>query len=564
MCRIDERVYVRTDGHKSVFQDTTLCERGRQRKQACSDARVRRTEYPDPTSSPMASSPLTPTYNTRARRPSVSSRPSTRDGPITSLRPEIHIEIGSKKGKGKSYVPTVSITTGKAKRASTGSTSGSEASHTVRTGYPDISPPPLGSSHGGLRPRNSKQRNPPSDESFSGSSRVPSLYQTSDGYDSPSLATTTTGASSGHAPIIHNGARHLPSSANTTYGYSGSPASPYLTTEFKPSSTFNETADHDYRNSSTYASEIVGRDEDRQRRREEQRRRQEALDRDYAASAVREENQKHVRFEKTRKEQPTQKSFTAHERRRAEEHEELRQRKQQQQEEQAAREAAAKEAAANRSKPTTTHTKSRGASAQMTAAQAAEQQHLVAAEAYQMAQERMKTEAMEREEQRLQQSLSLQQRQQDPGYYDPRGERTTVQQPPISRRRSQSNQPRPDLGRRTNTRGPPPPAYYNAAPDTNLPPARERRSSLSHGAGHNPFASPPAAAAPVGDPWDTRAMGQALPGHAQGYAQGQGQGQGQALPTARGPQVGHNFPPQQATRRMTQALYDDEETYRRR
>lgn len=561
MCRIDERVYVRTDGHQSVFQDTTLCDRGRRRGKTCSDARVRRTEYPDPTSTPMESSPITPTYTTRARRPSVSSRPSTRDGPITSLKPEIHIEIGSKKGKGKSYVPTVSITTGKSKRSSTGSTSGSEASHAVRTGYPDISPPPLEPNHGGLRPRFSQQRNVSSDESFTGSSHVPSLYQTSDGYDSPSLATTTTGASSSHHPIIHNGARHVPSPANTTRGHAGSPASPYRTTEFKPSSHFDETPARDDRNASTYAPEILGRDEDRQRRRAEEKRRQEALDREYAASTMREENQKHVRFEKSRSEQPAQKSFTAHERRRTEEHEHLRQRKKQQ-EEQAAKEAAAKEAAAKRSKPTASHTKPRRASVQMTAAQAAEQQHLVAAEAYQMEQERRKAEAIEREEQRLQQAPSLQQRQQDPSYYDLRGERVTqppIQPPPIIRRPSQSNQTRPDLGRRPSARDPqhdrrqPPVAYFNNNTTQGLPQARERRLSV----GHNPFAPPPAAAAAVVDPWDHRAMGQALPT--------QGQGQGQSLPAARGPQVGHNFPqPQQASRRMNQAFYDEEEKYRRR
>lgn len=283
MCRIDERVYVRADGHESVFQDTALCERGRRRGKTCSDAKVRRTEYPDPTSSPMASSPITPTYNTRTRRPSVSSRPSTRDGSINSLKPEIHIEIGSK-GKGKSYVPTVSITTRKGKRLSTGSTSGSDASHAVRTGYPDVSPPPLEASHGTLRPQYAQQRHPSSDESFTGSSRVPSLYQTSDGYDTPSLVTTTTGASSDRRPIIHHGTR----------GRADSPASPYLTTEFKPSSNFDETLARDQRNASNYAPEITGRDEDRQRRRAEEKRRQEALDREYAASMMREENQKRV------------------------------------------------------------------------------------------------------------------------------------------------------------------------------------------------------------------------------------------------------------------------------
>lgn len=573
MCRIDERVYVRTDGHESVFQDTVMCERGRSRGKMCSDARTRRTTYPDPTSSPVASSPVTPAYNTRTRRPSTSSRPSTRDGPITSIGNEIHIEIGSKKGKGKSYMPTVSITTGKAKRSSTGSTSGSEPSHTVRTGFPDMSPPPLEPNRGGLRPRLREQRLPSSDESFSGSSRVPSLYRTSDDYDTPSLVTTTTGASSVNQPIIHNGPRrHVPSPIDSTRGHSSSPSSPYRTTEFKPSKVLDETPARAERNrhDSSYAPEILGRDEDRQRRRDEKRR-QEALDRDLAASVMHDENQKHVRFESRTKlqagEQPKN-SFAAHEARRQGKKD---------QEARASKEAEAKEASSKRSTPSASSRRPRRESVQLTAAQAAEQQHLVAAEAYQMQQERIKAEAIEREEgtQRIvqhttrqnRQPISLQEQQQDLGYYDPRGERTTSQpsgQTPIIRRPSQSGQQRPELGRRSSTRESnapriredrrqPPVAYYNSVPlQPNLPSARERRPSLSHAT--NPFAPP----TPTTDPWDHRNVRDALPG--------------QTLPSARTPQVGHNFPqPQQASQRMNQAIYPgafetdlEDDKYRRR
>ncbi|KAH6611839.1 hypothetical protein C7974DRAFT_85623 [Boeremia exigua] len=563
MCRIDERVYVRTDGHRSVFQDKTLCEKGRRHGKMCSDPKVRRTEYQDPTSSPMASSPVTPSYNTRTRRPSVSSRPSTRDGPIESLKPGIHIEIGAKKGKGKSYLPTVSITTGKTKRTSTGSASGSDASHTVRTGYPDISPPPLDSNHGRLHPSFGQQWNPSSDESFVGSSRVPSLYD----YDSPSLVTATTGTSSGNHPIIHNGARRAPTQTDTTRGHTASPASPYHTTEFVPSATFQDTSartERDQRHASSYAPEITGRDEDRQRRRDENKRRQEALDREVAANLVREENLKKVRFEtdrpKHRADERAQNNFAAHEQRRTDDRERLRQQKKEQEaraakeaaaKEAAAREAAAREAAAKRSK--TSATKPRRGSVQMTASQAAEQQHLVKAEVIQMQQERLKAEAIEREEQRQHQALlqqqrqppSLQERQLDPGYYDPRAGRPTppTTQPPIIRRPSQSNQPRPDIPRRLSThnalapqprteRRQAPLAYYNNT--TALPQAREHRPSSSHA--NNPFAAP--APAPA-DPWDVRNVRS-------------------ALPNARGPQLGHNFPAQQATHRMNQAFYQGE------
>ncbi|KAJ8106115.1 hypothetical protein OPT61_g9755 [Boeremia exigua] len=307
MCRIDERAYVRSDGHESVFQDNVLCEKGRQRGRMCSDARVRRTEYPDPTSSPIASSPLTPSANTRPRRPSTSGRPSTREGPITSLTPEIHIELGSKKGKGKGYI---SITTGKSKRLSTSSTSGSDASHTVRTGYPNISPPPLDSGYGVLRPGYS-QRNPSSDESFASSSRG---YRPSDDYDTPSLVTTTTEASSGNHPIIHNNARQRVSKIDTTRGPSDSLPSPYRLTEFAPRDV-------------SYAPEITGRDEDRQRRRDEQKKRQEAADREAAVNKAREENLKKVRFETDRATHRAEKrgenNFAAHEKRRAEDRERL-------------------------------------------------------------------------------------------------------------------------------------------------------------------------------------------------------------------------------------------------
>jgi hypothetical protein len=115
------------------------------------------------------------------------------------------------------------------------------------------------------------------------------------------------------------------------------------------------------------------------------------------------------------------------------------------------------------------------------------------------------------------------------------------------RRPSQSGQTRPSLGRAPSTRGSgatqiredrrqPPVSYYNTNARTDLPPARERRPSSSSGNGlANPFMQPA-----TNDTWRFSNMDQ-------------------ALPNARGPQVGHNFPqPQQASHRMNQAFYQGE------
>ncbi|KAF2999818.1 hypothetical protein E8E13_006774 [Curvularia kusanoi] len=593
MCRVDERVYVRADGHRSVFQDSFMCDRGKRRGRVCHDAEVRRTEYPDPTSSPIASSPLTPN-GPRTRRFSTSSRPSTRDGPITSLTPEIHIEIGSsKKGKTK-----MNITTGKTKRASGGSSSAydspsSEASHTVRTGFPDISPPPL--NRGGLQPSSAHYRNPSSDESISGSSRVTHTYRTSegyDGYDTPSLATGTTATSSATRPIIHD-QRRATSSTNSTRGHAGSPSSSYRTAEVRPSGLYMGDSDYS-RSSSTYAPEITGRDQYRQERRDEKKRQQqEAIDAEVAASLIREENTKQVRFDTGRAnpskvERAHATSNTPKVRQPDDRREPRRQEARREAAEAAAQETAAREAAAaKRSKPSTTVPKpTRRGSVRKTSAQAAEQAQLLAVEREQMHRERIRVDALEREERAAQESAflpgrnppgpqpTLQELQQDREYYNPRGNGTPrapqppvpAPQPPIIRRPSQVNQPRPTTLRRPSfgtqesaappqrqTRGPPPlSSYWNsgAAQANGLPSARpERRPSSSHGS--NPFTPTTSAA----DPWDSRTMRD-------------------ALPSARGAQVGYNLPPQQATQRMQQAVSqgsypsafdsDSEEDQRRR
>ncbi|RII23115.1 hypothetical protein CUC08_Gglean011937 [Alternaria sp. MG1] len=84
-------------------------------------------------------------YLVQARRPSrSSSRPSIRDG----QRPEIIIEFGSKKDKAKKY-PSISVSSKPFNRYSLGSrgsheaaiesdSEGSEASYTLRTGFPEV------------------------------------------------------------------------------------------------------------------------------------------------------------------------------------------------------------------------------------------------------------------------------------------------------------------------------------------------------------------------------------------------------------------------------------------
>lgn len=595
MCQIDERVYVRTDGHRSVFHDTRQCDRGRRRGKTCSDAKIRITEYRDPTSSPIPSSPVTPSYQTRTRRPSMSSRPSTREGPVTSLKPEMHIAIGSKKGKGKSY-PTVSITVGKSHRSSMGSTSAfespdSEASHAVRTGFPDAPAPPLTSTFGGFHPRQDQYRNPSSDESLAGPHHGAPAYHYSDEYDTPSLATGTTATSNGARPVIHHGPRHVPGAIDTTRGQSGSPSNPYRTAVVTPRGVYDNTCDRtdpSQRSSSSYAPEIIGRDEDRQRRREEQRRRQEDRDRENFADVSKEESRR-VHFEpsraKDRAEQRADKTFAG----RAEGREQLRQQerknreaaateaaakeaRQQEkrnQEAQAAKEAAAREAAARKPKPTTTASKppgpSRRNSTRMTSAEAAKQQQLIQAEERQMRKERINAEALEREEQTQQARPTLQQQQQDLRYFDPRGGHNAIPggQPSLPRRNSLSAQPRPDLTRSGSTRTAhvdqsrqdrrnPPVSFLNNFSARPEPQPRERRPSSSHdNKPFNPFSQP---VQPIisGDPWDVRNVRE-------------------ALPSARGPQVGHTFPyPQQASQRMNQAFYkgeyetDSEEEYHRK
>ena len=482
-----------------------------------------------------------------------------------AIKPELIIEIGSKKGKGKSY-PTISIHAKDNHRSSMGSNStndslGSEASYTVRTGYPDTSLPPLKPSRFGTGDFSlGHQRSVSSEESYIGPSRVPSLYRTSEGYDTSSLATT---ASSTTRPIVHNSQRHVPSPINTTLGQSGSPLGSYRTTVVTPNGIYDETPYRAGRNNrqsfsraETEAVEITRRSEDRERQRLEARRKQEGSDREVAAALIREENRKaplESSRAKDREEQRAEKSFAS----RADGRERLRQQQRMEREGQSTRDSTSSKRPQPQASSSRPLAPSRRGSTRMTPSEAAKQQQLFDADIRQMHEERIKAEAIERDERMQQQQLTLLQRQQNPEYYNPRSGGNTAlngQGPmfrcdsfsssvkqhslaiPGSKRDSSTNQPRQD-------RHQPPVSYHNSNNDNigsreKTPQSRARRLSSSHQERLlNPFAQP-APVARTDDPWDIR------------------NGRSATLDSS-GPQVDHSFP-QQASHHLFHATHGGE------
>lgn len=454
--------------------------------------------------------------------------------------------------------PHVSITTGKSKRESSGSASahdsaGSEASGTVRTGFPHVSPPFPNSGHGSLRPQAGHHRNPSSDESILSSNRTSQVYHNSSDYDTPSLATGTTASSSSTRPVIHHAPRGaMPAQINTTLGQANGPAGLYHTKEYAPIEVYTETTartERSQRPTSSYGAA-------EKTERVEARRRHEA-----SAPQAQEETAKHVRFSekdrgKLRAEERAQNSYALYEKQRAEERERLREQDRRDREAQAAKDEAKKRTKqVPAAKPTRRASVSKGASQaaekqRLAAFEAAEQQRLVAADEAHMQHERLRTEAIERDEQMAQQYQqrpayqervpSFHERSQDPRLYD---QRATNAAPGIARRGSYSSSKRGEApqARESRQQRQPPVSYYNAAPRGELPQAREpRRPSFSQ------------PSAPT-DPWDVRSVGQALPDARST----------QPLPNARGPGVGHNFPrlqpgfanSQQASHRLQNAMY---------
>ncbi|CAO2652717.1 Nn.00g021280.m01.CDS01 [Neocucurbitaria sp. VM-36] len=609
MCRVDERIYISADGHRSKFEEAFPCDKA-PRGRLCSKVKRRTTEYypkkgtmssRDDTPSPI--NPPTPTgtgtYLTQPRRPSGTvARPSTRDGQ-KAIKPEIIIEFGSKKSKGTKY-PSVSVSTGTYKRSSLGASSvgsgdiavespGSDASHTIRTGFPEAPLPPsatFGHSDGYIptptTPHAHHHRHTSSTSSFTNSSRTPSLYITSDpDYDSPTSHRTAR-----YPPtIVHNPSGVVPSSPSRNQ--TGATVGSYRTTVITPQEFSQEgrTPDGlfplDYaefadRSASSHASsgapEITRRGKDRDERRkkkEEDRKRQEELDRQVAEEMAKEENVKQVRFElgraEARAQERAEKAYAEKEKERAEDREEARRRSQKEREKREREEQAVRDRKKEKSKPPVNDFTKRPAGARrgsMTQAQIEEQRRLLAAEGLAMQGERELAEAREREE-RLQASR---QQQETPGYWDPRGgdrslSNTTSaigRRNSISRRNSVSSAAPPSgLSRSTSNRRPnviqpnppaiitqvpqnyaarPPSARQNGPPisfpanfnqDYNRPPSARRPSYSqqenpfaappTRGSGsslENPFAPAPSVLSPssvVHDPWDARAMQDALP-----------------------------------------------------
>lgn len=564
MCRVEERVYISAEGHRSRFEDTFPCDKGRKGR-LCSNVNKRTTEYypkkgalstRNDTPSPI--NPPTPTgagtYVVQQRRPSSSNgRPHTpREGQKT-LKPEIIIEFGANKSRGKKY-PSVSVSTKAYKRSSNGGSSfediavespGSDASHTLRTGFPEAPLVPqagvYGMSHGYGTALPSHHRH----TSSTGSSRTPSLYVTSDpDNESPKTSRTTTR----QPPAIH-----YPSSTV------GEPSSPghsrggYSTTVITPHgiSLSSETPEslhaRDYpadRSASSYTSSAASGKSRRGKDPEYSRRR--------SAEEEEEENKKQVRFDMGRQEhrakERSENALAEKEKERAASREEARLRERLQREAQdRRREDEATRTRTERPKPVISNTSfkrpsSRRGSMTMTRAEREEQQRLLAADLERMDNEQRAAEIRDRAER----AALLKQQQEDPAYYSTRSggiPSGLARRDPQSRRGSFTSnvRPTPGLARTTSNRrasivqpNPPtintqvaqgsyqrppsartrdgPPISFN---NSSARPVSARRPSFSSqdlpfargsaGSLDNPFA--PVSSAPVTsvqDPWDER------------------------------------------------------------
>ncbi|KAF2464501.1 uncharacterized protein BDR25DRAFT_361579 [Lindgomyces ingoldianus] len=390
MCRVEERVYV-VDGVRKTFEDPFPCHNAR-RGMLCNNVSRKTIEYysqppsvtRDDASSPASYNPPTPTgtgtYLVEKRRPAgVTRRPSTRDGTTRTIKPEIIINIGSKKDKSKRY-PAPGH-----KRTSLGAVSiassnevhidspGSDASYTVFTGYPEasVSPPNQFSQSPAFNivtaaPK-SHHRHTSSASSFTTSSQPPSLYATSEP-DSPS-----TRRPARYPPTIVHNPPHGASSNTFT------PSSPTVTHAPAPSNhsyriaTPNDSAPKeniasdglfplDYAEfhgpssspngsfTRAAAPEITDRDADRARQRKlkaeaekkAEKKRQEEAD-ELLARSMQDQEAKQVRFElgraDARAKERAENLLAESEKRRAEEREEYRQRKLKEQDERAAKDA---------------------------------------------------------------------------------------------------------------------------------------------------------------------------------------------------------------------------------
>ncbi|USP74708.1 uncharacterized protein yc1106_01982 [Curvularia clavata] len=285
-----------------------------------------RDDTPSPVNPPTPTS--SGTYLTTRRRPSNSgSRPSTRDGP--RINPEIIIEFGSKKGKSSKY-PSVSVSAKTHKRHSSGSfgsndaavdSGESEASYTIRTGFPEAPLPPsafdqpstfLSTPSHGLYPRHTPSAS---------SSQTPSLLVPSETDLNPSAARRSTRPS---ATVIHHATTEPASPTRPQPGLStGSYKTKRVVPSDLPQITQTPTSSHpldydqyaDHSGSSRASSGIA--EASRPAKNTSQRRKKSSEDnffkdvsRRLAEDVEKSENERHVRFELDR--------YEARERERAE------------------------------------------------------------------------------------------------------------------------------------------------------------------------------------------------------------------------------------------------------
>jgi hypothetical protein len=584
MCRVEERVYISAEGHRSKFEDSFPCSQARNGR-LCANVKKRTTEYypkkatipRNDTPSPI--NPPTPTgtgsYLVQQRRPSSSGgRPSTRDGPKSII-----IEFGS--NKSKKYAGH------SRKRSSHNASSfddiavqspGSDASHIVHTGYPEAPLPPQAAVFGHTDAYittpgvsyGSHHRHTSSSSSYTGSSRTPSLYVTSDpDYESP----TNTGNTKLSPAIHYPSATGAPSSPSKSRIRGGTSSANYNLTVVTPHGNPHESyasdglSPHDYqdfadRSASSHASSGAstksrkGKETEQPRKgKDGERKRQEELSREVADALAKEENIKQVRFEldrpKARAKERAETLLAEKEKQRAVEREEARRRKEREREPEPVK-AHKKE----KSHPPTSNTStrrpstSRRGSVSMTPAQQEEQRRLLAAELGHMQGESRAAEAREREERKA----NLLQQQQDLPYYNPRSGGLPNSGPTLARRGSVTSDARPttlgrsNSSRRTSISQPnpppintqslqnypqPPSARSHKPPPVSFPtnfnprPTSSRRSSftsqenpfvgprLSGSNFENPFAAVPSVISPAvtvhQDPWDARNLREALP-----------------------------------------------------
>ncbi|KAF2113270.1 hypothetical protein BDV96DRAFT_601449 [Lophiotrema nucula] len=361
MCRVEERVYINQDGTSKTFEDSFPCDKARKGR-LCSNVTRKIIKYHSQPSVATASRdgssspayPPTPTESgtilVQKREPAgILRRPSTKDGKKV-VEPKIIIEFGKKKEKSSAYPSSRSQ-----KRSSLASSIGvddiaaespsSDASYTLRTGFPEATGPNADSFHrpSGYSTRPavplSHHRHTSSASSFTTSSQPPSLYATSDP-ESPS------GRRIPRYPpaLVHN---PMPSSPTVTRAPTQPSSSQYRTTLHTPhGSRDNVGADGvfpvDYSGpqpsssaSSGRAPEILDRDADRARLRainaEQERKRQEEHDRrlaeDLAAEEARQARYETGRYEARDKERK-EKSYAEREQRKFEVREEERDRRQ--------------------------------------------------------------------------------------------------------------------------------------------------------------------------------------------------------------------------------------------